>query len=190
MKCVATLQTCQRGFTVVELVITVVVMGILAVVGVSMISDSFTTARVVNAGQSNANDARYAVERLAREIREIKHFNKATGYDISEMSPSKLVFKRPDDVVVTIDVNNSNIRLNYSSSPGVNSTLATQATLSLQYLALDPLSVTGATSTATGASDLRFVEITVQLTDGTSGKQITERSRVALRNMCETNPCI
>ena len=107
-----------------ELVITVVVMGILAVVGVSMISDSFTTARVVNAGQSNANDARYAVERLAREIREIKHVNKATGYGISTMTGSKLVFTRPDNVVVTIDVNSSNLTLGYSS-PATVSTLAT-----------------------------------------------------------------
>ena len=182
-----TLRTRQRGFTVVELVITVVVMGILAVVGVSMISDSFTTARVVNAGQSNANDARYAVERLAREIREIKYVNKATGYGISTMTSSKLVFTRPDDVVVTIDAG-SNLSLGYSS-PATVSTLATQATLNLQYLALDPLSVTGATSAATGATNIRFVVITLTLTDSTSGKVITERSRVALRNMCETNPC-
>ena len=45
-------------------------------------------------------------------------------------------------------------------------------------------------SAATGATDVRFVEITLTLTDATSGKVITERSRVALRNMCETNPCI
>jgi prepilin-type N-terminal cleavage/methylation domain-containing protein len=186
MQYVATLQTRQRGFTVVELVITVVVMGILAVVGVSMISDSFTTARVINAGQSNANDARYAVERLAREIREIKHVNKATGYGISVMTGSSLVFTRPDNVVVTIDVNSSNLTLGYSS-PATVSTLATQATLNLQYLALDPLS--GATPAATGATDVRFVEITLTMTDATSGKKIIERSRVALRNMCETNPC-
>jgi prepilin-type N-terminal cleavage/methylation domain-containing protein len=188
MKCKAILRNRQRGFTVVELVITVVVMGILAVVGVSMISDSFTTVRVVNAGQSNANDARYAVERMAREIREIKHVNKATGYGISTMTGSKLVFTRPDNVVVTIDVNSSNLTLGYSS-PATVSTLASQATLNLQYLAMDPLSVTGATYAATGATDIRFVVITLTLTDSTSGKVITERSRVALRNMCETNPC-
>ena len=90
----------------------------------------FTTARAVNAGQSNANDARYAVERLAREIREIKHVNKATGYGISAMTGSKLVFTRPDDVVVTIDLNSSNLTLGYSS-PATVSTLATQATLNL-----------------------------------------------------------
>jgi len=195
MQCTFNLQTRQRGFTVVELVITVVVMGILAVVGVSMISDSFTTARVVNAGQRNANDARYAVERLAREIREIEYQDKANGYYITSgiANPSeKIIFRRADGVVVTIDGTGPNLTLGYSS-PATVSTLASlehpQAQLTLNYLALNPLSVTGATYPATATTNVRFIEVTLTLKDSTSGKNITERSRVALRNMCETNPC-
>lgn len=183
----------QRGFTVMEMVIAIVVMGILSVVGVSMISDSFTTARVVNARQGSANDARYALERLAREIREVKYVDKATGYGIATMASTNMVFTRNvggADVVVTITRSGSDLTLGYSS-PAATSPVARQVTdFSLQFLKVDPTSTTAATSATTLPTDVRFVVISLTVTDSTSGQQVTERTRVALRNMCETNPCI
>lgn len=178
----------QRGFTVMELVITVVVLGIIAVVGTSMISDTFTTARVVNAGQSSANDARYAVERMAREIREVNFVSDAAGYSItSTLSPaaSSMTFNRSINnatVSVTISSSGSNLTLGYSS-PAAVSTLATQVSnFSLDFLKMDETSGTAATSATTSPVDVRFVVISLTLTDATSGQTITERTRVALRN--------
>ncbi len=179
----------QRGFTVMELVITVVIMGILAVVGTSMISDTFTTARVVNAGQSSANDARYAVERVARELREVSFVNDATGYNITTaLSPSttSLSFVRSiNDAPVTVTISRSgpDLTLGYSS-PAAVSTLATQVSnFSLDFLKLDETSGTAATSATTSAADVRFIVVSLTLTDATSGQAVTERTRVALRNM-------
>lgn len=180
----------QRGFTIMELVIAIVIIGILSVVGVSMISDTFTTARIVNADQSSGNEARYAVERLAREIREVKWVDGDPGaYAISSsLSPAStnLVFTRDiggADVVVTIDRSGTNLTLGYSS-PATVSTLATQvSSFSLDFLAMDPAPATGSTSTTASAADVRFVVISVTVTDSMTGQSITERSRIALRNM-------
>jgi prepilin-type N-terminal cleavage/methylation domain-containing protein len=181
------LARCQRGFTVMELVITVVIMGILALVGTSMISDTFTTARVVNAGQASANDARYAVERVAREIREVSFVSTAAGYDItSTLAPSatSMTFNRSINnatVTVTISRSGSDLTLGYSS-PAAVSPLATQVSnFTLDFLKLDK--TTGVVSATTLAADVRFVVVSLTVTDATSGQAITERTRVALRNM-------
>ena len=131
----------QSGFTLVELVITVVVLGILAAVGSSMFSDTFMTARMVNSSQSSADQARYAMERLAREIREVKYSGNA--YVIaSAMSPgaTTMAFTRTisgADVTVTVNKSGANLTLAYSS-PATTSTLATDVTaFTLDFLQLD-----------------------------------------------------
>lgn len=176
----------QRGFTIMELIIAIVIMGILSVVGVSMISDTFMTARIVNSDQSSGNEARYAVERLAREIREVKWVDGNPGaYSIGPMTQSAtgLVFTRDiggTDVTVTIAHSGTDLTLAYAP-PNTVSTLATQVTaFSLRFLAM---AATGATSETTSAADVRFVEISVKVTDSMTGQSITERSRIALRNM-------
>jgi prepilin-type N-terminal cleavage/methylation domain-containing protein len=176
----------QRGFTVMELVIAIVIMGILSVVGVSMISDTFTTARVVNARESSANDARYALERLAREIREVKFIDKATGYAITTMAGTNMVFTKDvggADVVVTITQTGSDLTLGYSSPAAISAVAKQVSAFSLQFLKVDSTSATASTSATTLPTDVRFVVISLTVTDSTSGKQVTERTRVALRNM-------
>ena len=168
---------CQRGFTLMELVITLVLMGILGTYGASLITDNFRTARMVNATQTSADHVRYAVERMAREIREIKFVDKATGYGIASMSATNLVFTRViggADVTVTITLTGTDVTLRYS--PAAASILSSQVSgFTLAYLKLD-------NTAATLATDVRFVVITLTATDATSGQAITERTRVALRN--------
>lgn len=177
----------QRGFTLVEVIITVVVMGLLAVAGTSIVSSTFTTARVVDSGQAVQNDARYAVERLARELREVKFVDKATGYAISSAltaGSSGITFNKVDasgtDVTVTVTRSGGLVNLAYSAPAG-SAALATQVTaFSLDYLKLDP--ATGATSATTSPVDVRFIVISLTVADATSGQSVTERVRVALRN--------
>ena len=56
----------EAGFTLVELIIAIVLLGILGAVGSTMILDSFTTTQLSNASTASAGQARYALERLAR----------------------------------------------------------------------------------------------------------------------------
>lgn len=174
----------QRGFTLIEMIITIVIMGLLAAVGSSMISDTFSTARMVNASQAGAEEARYALERLAREIREVKYnrIDATSGnYSVgSTMAPgaTNLVFTRVingSDVTVTINKSGANLTLGYSS-PAVTSTLSSQvAAFTLDFLKLD--------NTATAlTSEVRFVVITLVVTDATSGQSIRQQTRVVLRN--------
>lgn len=177
----------SSGFTLVELVISIVLIGILATVGSSMIVDSFTTTRMVNADNASTAQARYALERLAREIREIKYDSTGGNYCITTMTttPPKLVFYKTSGAysstcstnvdTVTIDTSGSNLRLGYSST-GVTSNLSNQvSSFSLAYY-----DIADNTTASTGA--IRFVVITLTVTDPTSGQSTSQRTRVALRN--------
>lgn len=177
----------ERGFTLVELIMTMVLLGILGTVGANMISDSFTTTTMVNAGQASAAQARYALERLAREIREVKYVNAGSSsgsyaIDTASWSPTHLAFTRTiagADVTVTIDSSGGSLRLGYSS-PAVTSTLAGNVgSFALSYL---DLSGNATTDTSNSANGIRFVLINLTLTDPVSGQSLSERTRVSLRN--------
>jgi prepilin-type N-terminal cleavage/methylation domain-containing protein len=170
----------QRGFTLIELIITTVLLGLLGAVGASMISDSFDTTRMVDASQVSAAQARYALERLEREIRETKFAGGA--YAISTMTATRLVFTRNDGVAVTIDKTGNNLTLGYSS-PVITPTptLTNQVSaLTFTYYSIDP--GTGAVTSGATNSNVRLVEIALSLQDAVSGQTFSQRVRVGLRN--------
>ena len=164
----------NRGFTLVELVITIVLIGILSAVGSTMISDSFTTTRSVNSSQGIAGQARYVIERIGREIRETKYLSDKT-YAITPTSATKLIFTKSNDVTVTINNSGANLTLGYSS-PATTSTLTNQ----VGSFAVTYYDVSGAITNSNSA--IRFVQISLTLRDPTSGQSIAQRTRVALRN--------
>ena len=191
------------GFTLVEIIISIVLIGMLAAVGASMLKDTFTTASMVNANTTSAGQARYALERLAREIREIK-FNTSTGQycidTITWAGSSSLVFRKMSAAGLAntnpTDCNTEVTRvsiaggssLTYGYSPDASTAFTTSTLINnvianaggiplLKYYQID-----GATP-ATSTGNIRFVEITLTVADSTSGVQSTaQRTRVALRN--------
>jgi prepilin-type N-terminal cleavage/methylation domain-containing protein len=178
----------SSGFTLVELIISIVLIGILAAVGSSMIADSFTTTRMVNAENASEGQARYALERLAREIREVKYVSSgATGnYCITTMTATNLVFTKtvsgtPSAVCGTAD---TTVNINYSSP---NLTLGGAfLTTQVDTTAAIPFRFnyyqSDGTTTATNTLDIKFIQITLTVKDPTSGQSISQRTRVALRN--------
>jgi prepilin-type N-terminal cleavage/methylation domain-containing protein len=173
----------QRGFTLIELVITLMIMGVLAAWGSSMIADNFRTVQVLTSTQTSADQARYAVERLAREIREVQYTDTATGYAItSTLSPTAtdLVFTRAISgsnatMTVTISKVNTDLTLAYSSPAGTSNVATQVSGFNMRFLDLTNAETTLKTL-------VRFVEISLTVNDATSGQSITQKTRVALRN--------
>lgn len=178
----------SAGFTLIELLLVMVLLGILGAVGSGMISDSFSVTRALDAGSASEAEARYAFERLAREIREVKHLDNGS-LCISTWTATQLVFQKPNSGssdqsscatasnTVTITFAAPNLTLGYSSPSAVSAALTDRlAAGGFSYLQRD------GTSSATGTTDLHFVRIDLTVSDATSGLNLPLRLRVALRN--------
>jgi len=97
-----------RGFTLIEMVISIVLLGILSMLSAHMISDSIMSSKRVHAENAGTASGRYAMERLSRELREVRFDDTAGAFSISSMtSPTHMVFVREVlgvDTTVTLDV--------------------------------------------------------------------------------------
>jgi hypothetical protein len=185
----------HQGFTLVEAVISAGLLGFLALTANFFWVDNLSLVRTVNTDSAAIGDARALLERLSREIREVK-FNTASGaYCASTLTATQLVFNRTsgaylpgcgganptaanDDYAVTIQLSGSNLNLGYAgslASPAVTRSLTAYASsFAIRYLDLN-YAVTNS------ASALRFVELS--LTVQPPGVQATQtRTVVALRN--------
>ncbi len=170
----------NRGFTLIELVIVIVLIGLLAAVGTTMISDSFETTYMLNSSASSSAKTRNALERVERELREVKPLG--TGFEITTLTDSTISFTRLDNTHVTIDFNSADktLRLCDTSACASPITLADQVTgFVMTYSGIDP---DGSSSSSATSANLKFVEISMTVTDAKSGQVLAQTTRVALRN--------
>ena len=175
----------QAGFTLVEIVIVMSLMGLMATVGSQMITSVFTTTKLVSSTQASASQSRNALERVARELREIKYDSTLAVYAItSTLSPgaTSISFTRTisgSDVIVTAGLSGSTLNLGYSP-PNLTSTLLTGVTaFSMDFLTVN---TSGALVATTLPSAVRVVVLTLRTTDPTSGQSVSQSTRVVLRN--------
>jgi prepilin-type N-terminal cleavage/methylation domain-containing protein len=164
-------RSCEHGFTLVEMVIAVAVIGILAAFGSSMFVDVFRTTRMVDASQTSADQARYAMERIAREVREAQY----TGgkYTMTLTDTSKITFTDAGGTSVVIDRNGTTLRLTRGT---------TVATLAINANSFSVSFLTLGNAVTTDPSTVRFVVVSLTVADAVSGQSITQKTRVALRN--------
>ncbi len=178
----------QRGFTLIELTLVIVLLGILSSVGVNMISDSYRSTRMLNNGNANTSSARYAMERMAREIRSIAVDSNTKQPMITQASPSTLSFTRQDVLTqqtVTLSAlqNSSDPQFTlYLGSPasGTHFILGQHASaFSLTYFdaAMQVLA-----SNSQSYPLVRFVEIDLTVHESET-EAIRLRTLVALRNI-------
>src|SRR3954470_8049876 len=113
------------GYTLIELVIVIMIVGILAAfvepILTETLSSYYTSARNVEI----LAKMRYATERMAREIHQIRNdITNTANYDISTMTATKLVFTRTDGNQIPLDnaALATEVALGYSS-PAVTATL-------------------------------------------------------------------
>ena len=173
----------QQGFTLVEMIIAAALIGLLAKTATFFWVDSFTLVRTVNADSAAIADGRASLERLAREIREVKYNNATGAYCVSTLSATQMVFTKTsgsydptcgtNDFAVTVQSSTPNLNLTYAGAAAAPLTTYASS-FGIRYL-----DVSYAVTTSTSA--LRFVELT--LTVQPTGVQATPtRTVVALRN--------
>jgi prepilin-type N-terminal cleavage/methylation domain-containing protein len=173
----------QGGFTLVELITSIVLIGAMAAVGATMISDNMTIAINANSASTSADQARYAMQRVARELREVSYSTAVSGgaYAISSSLASgatSITFTRSiagTPTTVTLFRDGSTLKLQYGTNAA--SVLVPNVTaFSLTFLDGSNVS-TGLTTTT-----VRAVQVSLTVADSGSGLAIAQRTRIALRN--------
>jgi prepilin-type N-terminal cleavage/methylation domain-containing protein len=170
----------QHGFTLLELTIALVLLGILATVGATMIANSYSAARIIDIQQDSNAAARYAMLRMVREIQEIQYNTSTGNVSLTTMSGNQVAFTKTGIGATPT----TNVTLQYNSGtqtlsltyPSGTSTLATQVS-NLGFTYLDANAAVTATANA-----VRYVGITLTLSPA-GAQGITLNNLVALRNV-------
>lgn len=164
-----------RGFTLIEMVVTIVIIGVLAIATIPVLTSGVRTYAITTTSLNTLSKMRYATERMAREIRHVqRNLGTPTNYDFTTMAANSLVFIKSDGNTVSITRSLPNITLGYSV-PAASSNLTDQVSnLTFRYFTID-----GVTVTASPAL-VAFVEIELIMIE--DGVTLTQRTQVGLRN--------
>jgi prepilin-type N-terminal cleavage/methylation domain-containing protein len=165
----------QPGFTLLEMVLAIVLLGILAAATAPLFAGAYKAFSATRDNIDRVGEMRYAMERMARELRQVRYA--AGAYVIAPVGSGQtsISFTRDDGTVVTFNANGANLEIGYSTVPGTF-TLSTN----LVSLSFDHYQVDG-TAATDGANDA-FVQITLTLSSPSGGPNLVERTRVGLRN--------
>ena len=165
----------ERGFTLIEMTMVIVIIGLLAAFSTPLLLGTFQAYETNQTNLVTLTKLRYATERMAREIREVRF---AGGVYNIVMGATSLQFTKNDSAgtVVTITSAPPLATLQYST-PAMSATLTDQvAANGLQFLYFD---INNAATAST--ANVAYVDINLTLTDPNSGA-MQQRTRVALRN--------
>jgi prepilin-type N-terminal cleavage/methylation domain-containing protein len=168
------------GFSLVELIVVIVLMGFLAAVSANLIADTMTASYTATNNAASGSAARYAAERITREVRELA-YGTTGGYTISTWTSTSFAFTKQDGTVVTITGTPSatpgagTLTLRYTSV-GAAQTLATGVS-AFAFSYLDQLG-----ATTTDKEDIRYVQLTMSIQNAKTLKTDSLRTRIFLRN--------
>jgi type II secretory pathway pseudopilin PulG len=165
----------MRGWSLMELVLVIVILGTLGVFVGPLLLNAVTAYDKTHASVVTLAKQRYAMERMVREIRDIRRTPADTAsFDISVFTATGLTFFKTDGTEVALALSGSNVTLGYTGT--ATATLTDQVGgLSLAYYLQD-----GTTTAGVTAANMAFVEVSLTLLEG--GASFANRSRVDLRN--------
>jgi len=173
----------QRGFTLIEIVIALVLLGILGIAGSKVFTASVYTNQTISASNMAYASARYAIERVSRETREMDKTASIAASRLT-LSASTLVFIKSgpqgQQTVTFTFGNDGTLRMAYGT--GASHVLATNligGSFSY-YTSVDAASVTPALG---NASDPFYVFIRLQVKPDPALTQVfTLSNLIYLRN--------
>jgi prepilin-type N-terminal cleavage/methylation domain-containing protein len=182
-----------RGFTLIEMATSVGLIALLAVTANYFWVNGFSLTRTVNADSAAMAEGRIVLERLAREIHEVKYDSSSGAYCVSTKSATQMVFSKTSQsepvspgcgnndfsVNVHLTAGTTTLTLGYAS-PAITRTLTIYASaFSIRYLDVNY-------APTASNSALCFVELSLTVQPGgvqPFGVQATQlRTVVALRN--------
>lgn len=164
----------QRGFTLLELVVSITVLGTLAAVGSQILASGMEAFAASQESMTTLSKAHYASERLARELRGVTY--SSGSYAIALPSTTQVTFTRSDGASTdTVDLRFTapNLTLTYGTVAGTFVLSDQVAAATFTGYRSD-----GVTQT-TNAALIAYVDLQITWSDG--GTQYPRRLRVALR---------
>jgi MSHA biogenesis protein MshO len=167
---------CAAGFSLVEMVVSIVVLGVLAAVTAPVFTSSMRVYVESDAHLTTLSKARYATERIARELREVRYDTANSRYAFGAITATSLVFTKQDATTVTVAAAGTNVNLRYVP-PNVTAPLTDELS-ALNFLYCTALQ----TPPACTANATNVASVVVSLTLTNRGATHTQRVRVALRN--------
>jgi prepilin-type N-terminal cleavage/methylation domain-containing protein len=161
------------GFSLVELVLVIVILGILAAFVGPVLYNAIRAYDTVQTGGQTQTKVRYALERMSREIREIRRrTTDARMLEIATMTANTLAFVNTQGRTIVISRTGNTLTLSDTTLTGV---LTDQINaFSLAYF--QPNASTVAAST----SSLAFVQISLAVSEGSA--VFASRVRVDIKN--------
>lgn len=137
----------QSGFTLIEMIMVIVILGIVATVAGQMLAASFYSYLAAEALSEADGQAHVAMARLQRELQHIR-----STADLATMGASQISYTAMDGTAVTI--NQAGTQLQRNGQPLAEGIGA----LSFTYLQADAQAV------ATAAADVRYVAVAMTQT--------------------------
>lgn len=150
-----------RGFTLIELTMTIVILGIVAAVGAPMLANGLQMFQAATVELNTLSKERYAMARMARELR-AANFNSGTSqYDVTLASAgaSGISFTKTDGVTVTLTGAPPLLQITYSSGGGA-ATLTDQ--VAAAGVAFTGYAADGATTTV-DAAQIKYVDVSLSV---------------------------
>lgn len=109
----------------IEIILVIVIMGLISIIGMNMISDSFNNSRVFNNGNANTSRTRYAIERMGREMRQIAYDSNTKAILVSSASAKSISFTKAG----LTSVENFNFFTNENSSDNLSTLFLNQSSV-------------------------------------------------------------